>query len=146
MKLRVKLLTPTAKAPVRAHKNDAGVDLFADLGGEGEEMVIAPGTYGRVPIGIAVTPPPGTGFILKGKSGLAEKYGADILGGVGDEGFTGEYVVFVANTGTRPIPIQHGQKVCQAITPVLLYPEVEVVDDLDETERGTKGFGSTGDR
>jgi dUTP pyrophosphatase len=157
MTLRVKLLSPTAKPPSRAHGRDAGLDLFADLGGEGKAITIPAGKRGVVSTGCAIAPPQldpqalqgipmGVACILKDKSGLSRKKGVHILAGVCDEGFRGEYEVIVLNTSDEDLTVTHGEKVCQIITPIVLYPEVEVVDELDDTDRGARGFGSTGAR
>lgn len=143
-KMKVKLLTSTAKLPVRAHVGDAGADLFADLGGEGQTRTIHPQGIEVIPTGVAITPPEGTAGILWDKSGLARNDGLTILGGLCDRPYTGEYEVIVANLGTEPVTIKHHQKITQVVTPVLKIGEIVQVDELDETDRGAKGFGSSG--
>jgi dUTP pyrophosphatase len=142
--MRVQRLRATAKLPVRAHPGDAGADLFADLGGEGQTKTIAPQGIQVIPTGVAITPPEGTAGILWDKSGLARNDGLTILGGLCDRPYTGEYEVIVANLGVEPVTIRHHQKITQVVTPVLKVGEIVEVEQLDETDRGAKGFGSSG--
>ncbi|CAH2606293.1 Deoxyuridine 5'-triphosphate nucleotidohydrolase (plasmid) [Rhodovastum atsumiense] len=145
-------LTMTATVPTRAHPKDAGLDLCADLyKRDGAERVaggilcltVPPGQRRRIPTGLAITPPEGTFAHLLDKSGLADRYGITILGGVCDEGYTGEYQVIVLNTGNEPWHVIHGVKLCQIVFQRISYAVGEE-RELPQTARGAKGFGSTG--
>jgi dUTP pyrophosphatase len=145
MKLRVKLLTDSAKPPMRADAGAAGYDLradFADMAG----MEIPSGDRAVIPTGIAVAIPDGCYGRIAPRSGLAARYGIDVLAGVVDGSYRGELLVLLLNTGVSPATIMHGDRIAQLIIERCETPAVELVDDLDETERGAGGFGSTGQR
>lgn len=143
MQLQVKKLTTTAKLPEKNYDTDAGIDLFAD-----EDVAVAKPTHLVKPVlvktGIAAKIPAGYCLVLKDRSGNAYKKGLHILAGVIDESYRGEIGVVMVNTGTALQEIKRGDKVAQAL--LLPVPKVEIqeVDNLDDTERGEKGFGSSG--
>ena len=139
MKLAVKKLDPEAKIPERAHASDAGLDLFTLEGGIIER-------YGTIVLhtGIAMAIPDGYVGLIWDKSGLAAKHGLTCLGGVIDAGYRGEIMIKLANLGTEAYTITKHQKVAQMLIQEVQVPVVEEVEDLDDTERGAAGFGSTG--
>jgi dUTP pyrophosphatase len=143
MTLRVKLLTATAKPPVRADAGAAGYDLHADFAAPTRATIYCRGRM-RIPTGIAVAIPEGCYGRIAPRSGLAAKYGIDVLAGVVDQSYRGELQIILLNTGEQPFTIEHGDRVAQLIIERCETPAVELVDDLDATERGTGGFGSTG--
>jgi len=140
MQLRVKRISAEAKLPVYQHPGDAGMDLFA-----AEEVKLGPGEVKAVPTGIKMAIPDGYVGLIWDKSGLSLQ-GVHRLAGVVDAGYRGEVKVVMVNLGREPYAFKEGQKVAQ----MLIQPvqAVEVVDagdgDLDETARGSGGFGSTG--
>lgn len=142
--LRVKRLSSTAKLPRRADPQAIGLDLHADLEGEGFSLIIAPGERFRVKTGIALAVPPGYYGRVAPRSGLAVKQGIDVLAGVVDEGYTGDVSVILLNTGNKPVPVKHGDRIAQLILERADRLEVVEVDELPASERGEKGFGSSG--
>ena len=161
--LPVKLLRPGAKAPVRAKPRDVGYDVFADLSAvEGQflldvperglrsglvtngEAKIQPALRAKIPLGFAAALRDGTYGRIAERSGLAEKHGIRIGGGVVDPSYRGELMAVVFNNGTEPFVVRHGDKIAQIVIERVETPDVVIVDELDETERGALGFGSTG--
>lgn len=139
MKIRVKKLHPDAKVPAFAHPGDAGMDLYAV-----EDMVLAPGERGSVPTGIAIALPDGYVSLVWDKSGPSHKFGVKTLGGVLDSGYRGEYLIGLVNLGQEKFEIKKGQKIAQLLIQKVERPEIEETDELDDTSRGARGFGSTG--
>ncbi len=139
MKIEVKKIYPEAKIPVRAHETDAGLDLFSV-----EEKTIQRGTRQVFGTGIALAIPEGYVGLIWDKSGLAAKNGLTCLGGVIDAGYRGEIFVTLANLGDEDYTVTEGQKVAQILIQRVKLPILEEVEELDETERGDKRFGSTG--
>lgn len=140
----VRRLTPDAVLPVRAHHDDAGVDLAAN-----EDVVLEPGERALVGTGIAIALPAGTVGLVHPRSGLAHRKGLSIVNAPGtvDAGYRGEIKVSLINLDPRePIEIAKGDRIAQLLVQqVELNPYVEV-DELDETLRGARGHGSTGVR
>lgn len=131
-------LDPGAYMPTRAHATDAGLDLYAREAG-----VIPAGGSTVIDTGVHVALPEGTVGFIKSKSGLNVK--RNILSeGVIDVGYTGPIVVKLYNHGTEDVTVEPGMKITQLVILPILTPELELVDALEETERGDSGFGSTG--
>ena len=127
-----------AFAPTRAHKTDAGLDLRSPICIE----VPAKGSA-VIETGVHVELPNGTVGFLKSKSGLNVKH--DITSeGVIDVGFTGSIKAKLYNHGTKPYQVLRGDKITQLVVVECHFPDVEIVDTLDKTDRGNNGFGSTG--
>lgn len=135
--MKVKL-DPGAFVPERAHDADAGYDLRSPITDRlyaGQAIVIDTGVHVAIPAGYA-------GF-LKSKSGLNVKH--DIVGeGVIDSGYTGSIRVKLYNHGTESYMIEKGDKISQLVILPIYTPTPELVSELEETERGSGGFGSTG--
>ena len=127
-----------AKMPQRAHSSDAGYDLFSR-----EDAVIHPNSGGVFDTGVHVAIPEGYVGFLKSKSGLNVKHSIQSEGVI-DSGYTGSIHVKLFNHGTKAIHIQKGQKISQLVLLPIITPELELVDSLEDTERGSGGFGSTG--
>lgn len=125
--------------PGYAHPGDAGLDLYAahDAIVTGETMLIF--------TGVAVAVPDGYVGLVCPRSGLSQ-YGVTVANapGVVDSGYRGELMVRLTTTSKAPYRVHFGDRVAQLLIVPILRPEVTVVDDLDNTERGTNGFGSTG--
>ena len=133
------MLDPGAYAPARAHALDAGLDLRAMKGGE-----VPPGRGVVFRTGVHVQLPAGTCGLLVSKSGLNVRAGVTSTGLI-DEGYTGEILVRLDNHGTLPYIVSDGDKISQLVVIPILRPQVEIADTLDgDTERGDKGFGSSG--
>ena len=135
--MKVKL-APNGKAPTRAHKTDAGLDLYAMHGG-----CVKAGQTATFHTGVYVELPKGTAGVLLPKSGLMTK--KDILTfGLVDEGYDGEIMVHMFNEGPNDQTIEAGDKISQMVILPVLYEPVEVVDKIEGGERGENGFGSSG--
>ena len=134
------LLDPGAYMPERAHSADAGYDLRSPIKCRlyaGEAVVIDTGVHVEIPVGYA--------GMLKSKSGLNVKH--DIVGeGVIDSGYTGSIRVKLYNHGSESYMIEVGDKISQLVILPIIMPELELVEELEETDRGNNGFGSTGRR
>lgn len=133
------MLDPGAILPSRSYPQDAGLDLFSR-----EEQIILPGESAVFDTGVHVELPEGTFGKLESKSGLNVKYSVVSCGGVIDCGYTGSIAVKLYNLGDKPYMVRKGQKIVQMIVQPYLAPELEVVEELEDTERGEKGFGSSG--
>ena len=144
MELKIKKLRENAKIPFRATEGSAGMDLYACID---EPLTLAQGEKAVIPTGIAIAlPSPGLGAFVFARSGLAIKHGIGLLNAVGviDSDYRGEVCVGVINQLSEPYTINPDERIAQlVILPVSLIDPVEV-DELDETERGAGGFGSTG--
>lgn len=138
MKIKVKL-DPGIKTPTRAHNTDAGLDLYSPVYcyfDKGRSVCIDTGVHVEIPEGYV-------GF-LKSKSGLNVNYGITSEGVI-DSGYTGSIVVKLYNHGEQYAEIQKGQKISQLVLLPIITPEIELVSELKDTERGKGGFGSSGD-
>ena len=125
--------------PTRAHEFDAGLDLYSAY----DDVCIFPRESELFDTGVHIQLPKNTVGFLKSKSGLNVKYGIT-SDGVIDVGYTGSIVVKLYNNSDRSYRVRKGDKISQLVILPCLLPEMEVVDSLEETERGTGGFGSTG--
>ena len=137
--LRVMQLGPNFKSPERKHPTDAGCDIHA-----AEEVTIKPGKRYAVSTHLAVAIPEGCYGRIAPRSGLAFKNGIDVLAGVVDSSFRGEIKVILVNHGDSCFNIEMGDRVAQLIVEKIYTPVIDVVQSLDETDRGKSGFGSTG--
>ena len=138
-KVELKRLDRDMPLPSYAHEGDAGFDLVAR-----EEVTIAPGERVQVPTGIALHIPDGYVGLVWDKSGLSHKHGLKTLGGVVDAGYRGEVMVGLVNLGTEPYTLERHHKVAQMLIQKVEQATLEIVDSLDDSTRGTGGFGSTG--
>ena len=141
----IKLLREGAKLPTRGSAFAAGYDLYACLDGD-KELIIPPHATAMLPTGLSFALPEGTFGAVVARSGLASKQGlrpANCLGVI-DSDYRGEIGVGLVNLGDAPYTVQPGDRIAQLMVVPVVQPAVTVVDDLDETERGAGGFGSTG--
>lgn len=129
-----------AVLPSRSYPNDAGLDLYSR-----EEKVILPGESAVFDTGVHVALPVGTYGRLESKSGLHINYDIICAGGTIDQGYTGSIRVKLYNMGKKPYMIRSRQKIVQLVIIPCHQPGMDVVDRLDDTDRGSAGFGSTGD-
>ena len=137
------MLDKGAKTPTRAHTFDAGLDLYAPDNGiayhitpGGGSITIDTLVHAQIPEGYA-------GFI-KAKSGLNVKHGLTCTGVI-DAHYTGSIAVKLYNHhGSKSYDVMPGDKIAQLVILPCLLPELELVDSLEETDRGDAGFGSTG--
>lgn len=131
-------LDPGAKMPTRAHSTDAGLDLYAR-----ETQIVCAKEDAEFDTGVHIELPVGTVGMLKSKSGLNVKHGI-VNEGVIDVGYTGSIRVKLYNHSGYDYKVNAGDKISQLVIMPILTPELELVDELEETERGEGGFGSSG--
>jgi dUTP pyrophosphatase len=141
IELPIQRLRPDAVVPGRAYSGDAGLDLSSC-----ERVELAPGERALVPTGLAVAIPDGYAGFVQPRSGLATKHGISIVNtpGLVDSGYRGELLVNLVNTDKREsFVVEPGMRIAQLV--ILPIPELELVevDELPESERGVRGFGSS---
>ena len=137
--IKVKLLHPDAMVPSRANSTDAGLDLHSIEG-----FALPCGYIATVATGISISIPDGYVARILPRSGLAAKHGIHVMAGVVDSSYRGEIKVVLANLSKGHAGFVIGSRIAQlVIQKVELWTPV-VVDELDETLRGDKGFGSSG--
>lgn len=139
--LQVTRLDPEVPLPAYAHIGDAGLDLAAAA-----PVVLAPGERAAVPTGIAIAVPDGWVGLVHPRSGLARRQGLTVANAPGtiDAGYRGEVQVLLINLGAEVVEIRRGDRVAQLLLQRVGRAEVVEVSALDDTARGTGGFGSTG--
>ena len=147
MNLNVKMkLSRGMSAPEYATDGSAAVDLRAALD-EGEVVTIAPGARALIPTGISISPETrDVVAVIAGRSGLGIKKGVTLSNGIGviDSDYRGEICVGLINRGEEPVEVRRGDRIAQMMFLPVLTARFITVDSLDETARGTGGFGSTG--
>src|SRR5690606_31835379 len=131
--------------PARQSKGAAGFDLAAALA-EGEVLVLVPGAFSLVPCGFALAIPVGYEAQVRPRSGLAARFGVTVLNAPGtvDADYRGEVKAILVNHGKAPFEIRRGDRIAQMVIAAVPDMALEVVDELEETDRGSQGFGSTG--
>ncbi len=139
----VKLLDPRAKLPAYGSADAAGADLYALAD---EPVTIAPGQTVLIHTGIALAIPQGYVGLVYARSGLATKQGLAPANKVGviDADYRGELMVALHNHGGEPRTVQSGDRVAQLVIAPYLTAQFQPADELDDTQRGEGGFGSTG--
>ena len=133
------LLDKGAYEPSRAHPTDAGLDLRTPV----DFTIMAHDSY-TVDTGVHFEFPKGYYGKLESKSGLNVKHGVVCLGGTLDESYVGSVTVKLYNMSDEDYRFMAGDKVVQMILMPYIAPEIEYVDELEDTDRGSKGFGSSG--
>jgi len=141
IELPIRRLRDDAVVPSRAYSGDAGFDLAAC-----ERVELAPGARATVGTGLALAVPEGHAAFVQPRSGLASRHGITIVNSPGlvDSGYRGEVRVVLLNTDARePFVVEPGMRIAQLV--VVPVPGVEPieVDELPESERGVRGFGSS---
>ena len=139
MKIKVKKLTGGAETPTKANKNDAGWDLYSCC-----HTRIAPQKRKTISTGIAISIPKGYVGLIWPRSGLAVKSGVDVFAGVIDSGYVGEIMVCLYNSGEEIIEINYGDRIAQMVIQEISTFDLVESDNLDNTDRGSSGFGSSG--
>ncbi len=137
--LKVKKLCPDAVLPSYAHEGDAGLDLYSV-----EHYSVGAGERVTVSTGISCEFSPGYVALVWPRSGLSAKKGIDVLAGVIDSHYRGEYKIVLLNTSGETFEIEKGDKIAQLLIQPIVRAEVLEVSELEETIRGEGGFGSTG--
>ncbi len=138
-------MNPRAQVPVYGTEYSAGADLSACME---QPVTVHPGTTEFIPTGIAVAIPRGLVGLVYARSGLACKQGLAPANKVGviDSDYRGEIMVALHNHSRESLVVEPGQRVAQMVIAPYIYAEYEERDSLDETDRGSGGFGSTGSR
>lgn len=131
-------LDKNAYMPTRAHETDAGLDIYAMY----SQVVPARGSA-VFDTGVHIELPLGTVGMLKSKSGLNVHHGLTSEGVI-DVGYTGSIRVKLYNNSWDDYTVNRGDKISQLVIMPILTPQLELVEDLEATERGAGGFGSTG--
>ncbi len=142
--LRLKRVRPS-DVPLPAYQTtgSAGLDVCADIA---EPVVIPPGERRLVPTGFAMALPPGHEAQVRPRSGLALKHGVTVLNSPGtiDEDYRGEVAVVLVNLGQVPFTVERGMRIAQLVVAPVTHVAPVLVDELDDTQRGSGGYGSTG--
>ena len=141
MTLKFKRIHPDAVLPAYAHPSDAGMDVRSV-----EDLAIAPGKRALVRTGLVMMLPPLYEAQVRPRSGLALKSGITVLNTPGtiDSGYRGEVGVVLINLGQEEFKVAKGDKIAQLVIAPVTQPEIVEASDVDETDRGEGGFGSTG--
>lgn len=129
--------------PAYATQQSAGMDLLAAID---EAVEIAPSERMLIPTGIGIALPAGYEAQVRPRSGLAAKYGVTVLNTPGtiDADYRGELKAILINHGQEPFTIERGMRIAQMVIAKYEHIAFQQVDDLEATERGAGGFGSTG--
>lgn len=127
-----------AKMPTRAHSTDAGLDIYSR-----DEQIVPAKDSAVFDTGVHIELPEGTVGFLKSKSGLNVKHGITSEGVI-DVGYTGSIVAKLYNNSDEDYYVAAGDKITQLVILPILTPELELVDSLEDTDRGDNGFGSSG--
>ena len=141
MTLSFRRIHPDAVMPAYAHASDAGMDVRSV-----RELVIPPGGRALVPTGLVVNLPAGYEAQVRPRSGLALKAGVTVLNSPGTihAGYRGEIGVILANFGQDDFKVNVGDRIAQLVIAPVLQPVVVEATEVDSTDRGAGGFGSTG--
>ena len=143
MDVKIKKLNPNAHIPTKGSDKAAGYDLYACIE---EAIEIQPQKMAKIGTGIAITPPEGYFGAIFARSGLSTKRGLRPANCVGacDEDYTGEYIVVLYNDSNTIQTVEPGERIAQLVFLPYISVNMIEVDELEETERGDGGFGSTG--
>lgn len=144
MELKIKKVRENAVVPCRATEGSAGMDLHACIT---EPITLQPFERATIPTGIAVALPSSEyAVFIFARSGLGIKHGIALSNGVGviDSDYRGEICVGLQNSSNSSYTINPNDRIAQMVVMPVCTPEIAVVEQLDETERNTGGFGSTG--
>ncbi len=143
MQIQFQKLRESAIIPSYQTEHSAGMDMCA---ANVEPIILAPGERTLVPCGFAIAIPEGYEVQVRARSGLALKHGITLANSVGtiDADYRGEIGVILVNLGQEPFTINTGERIAQMVLAKYERAEFTEVTSLDETDRGTGGFGSTG--
>lgn len=141
--MKFQKVNPKAITPTRATKYSAGMDLYACIE---NEITINPGETVKIGTGIVLELPKNTFGAIFARSGLATKQGLAPANKVGvcDEDYRGEYIVPLYNHSNVPVTVNPGDRIAQLVIMPYIPVELEEVESLSDTERGSGGFGSSG--
>ena len=141
--MKIKIISKSGVIPQYATEGSAGFDLPAFLD---ESVTLMPGERKLISTGIFMELPPGCEAQVRARSGLAIKNGIGLVNGIGtiDADYQGELCVPLINWGDEPFTIENGQRIAQVVICRYERAKLELVSSLEETERGSGGFGHTG--
>lgn len=139
MKIKIKKLVPEAILPQIGRVGDAAMDLVAC-----KDYALAKGEKVLISTGIAIAIPAGFWGNIRDRSGLAAKHGLHTIAGVIDPNYRGEILVAMVNLGSEDYQIKAGDRIAQMLIQKFEDIEIEESSELEETNRGEKGFGSSG--
>lgn len=139
----IKIKSLSGRLPEYETAGSAGMDIRAHLE---RPMTIEPGARALVPTGLFMELPEGYEVQIRARSGLAIKKGIGLVNGIGtiDSDYRGEVGIALINWGQEPFVINDGDRVAQMVVCSYVKAQVELTDELSETDRGPGGFGSTG--
>ena len=147
VKVKVTRLPHGADLPLPAYQSAdaAGLDLLAAVPAEAP-VTIAAGARAMIPTGLAIALPRGTEAQVRPRSGLAARHGISVLNTPGtiDADYRGEIQVILVNFGAEPFAVERGQRIAQLVIAPVLQAQLVEERKLAKTQRGIKGFGSTG--
>lgn len=146
MEIKIKKLYEDSILPTRGSAAAAGYDVYAHLPADIDSVIIGPHETVKIGTGVAIQPPKDTFGAVFARSGLATKKGLRPANCVGvcDYDYTGEYIVAIHNDSEDICTIDKGERIAQVVFIPYINVTFTEVEELDETERGDGGFGSTG--
>ncbi len=137
--LQVKCLSINATMPTRATDGSVGYDVYSAV-----DAIISPRSRACIPLDITILPPPGTYAQIMSRSGLAAKNSVDVKAGVIDRDYTGNVQVLLENNSDQSFSVMIGDRIAQLVLYQIQTPTVIPIEHIEDTTRGTDGFGSTG--
>ena len=142
-KISIKRLSDKAQLPVYETSGASGMDLAALID---EDIIMTPGERVLVPTGLAVSIPKGFEIQIRPRSGLAAKKGVTVINTPGtiDADYRGEIKIILFNHGNKDFIVNNNDRIAQMVLTPVIKMEIEEVDQLPKTIRGSGGFGSTG--
>ena len=142
-KILIKRLSKEVPLPKYETSGSSGMDLAANIN---SNIEINPGKTAIIPTGVALSIPKGFEVQIRPRSGLAAKQKISVLNTPGtiDADYRGEIKVILINLGEESFKVEKGLRIAQMVVCPVVQAQLEEVDDLNETERGKGGFGSTG--
>lgn len=144
-KIKIEVINMAKDLPLPAYQTElsAGMDLLAAVE---EDIFLEPGEIRLIPTGLKIAVPDGYEAQIRPRSGLALKHGISMVNCVGtiDADYRGEVGVILINHGKKPFPIARGERIAQMVINPIVQADFNLVENLDDTERGEGGFGHTG--
>jgi len=137
--MKVKLLSEHATLPTRAYPTDSGLDLYT-----AEAVTLYQYTTNIIPTDIAIELLPNTEAQVRPRSGVSSRTPLRVQLGTIDNSYTGNIGIIVDNIGDKTIELPKGYKLAQLVVAPVIYPNIELVNELNNTDRSNNGFGSSG--
>jgi dUTP pyrophosphatase len=147
VEVQIMRLPHGADLPLPAYQSEqaAGLDLLAAVPADAPVLIV-PGKWAAIPTGLVIALPPGTEGQVRPRSGLAARHGITVLNAPGtiDADYRGEVQILLVNFGAESFSITRGLRIAQLLIMPVFRAKLSETKKLDETPRGAKGFGSTG--